>query len=65
MTSVVRKTEIPKERIVDNSTYWDPRVFDLEMERIFAKSWIFACHESELREPGDTSRSRSPAVRSS
>ena len=53
MTSVVRKTEIPKERIVDNSTYWDPRVFDLEMERIFAKAWIFACHESELREPGD------------
>ncbi len=44
---------LPVERVVDNRTYWDPRVFDLEMERIFAKAWVFACHESELREPGD------------
>lgn len=44
---------IAPERIVDNSVYYDQRVFELERERIFERAWMFVCHESELGEPGD------------
>jgi len=33
--------------------FTEPELFDLEMELIFEKSWIFACHESQLRNPHD------------
>lgn len=32
--------------------YTDPRILEEEKERIFARSWLFAGHESEVREPG-------------
>ncbi|WP_223448390.1 MULTISPECIES: anthranilate 1,2-dioxygenase large subunit [Pseudomonas] len=28
--------------------FTDPELFDLEMELIFEKNWIYACHESEI-----------------
>ena len=28
--------------------FTEPELFDLEMELIFEKNWIYACHESEL-----------------
>lgn len=33
--------------------YTDPAFFELEREHVFGKSWLFAAHEDELREPGD------------
>lgn len=30
-----------------------PELFDLEMEHIFEKVWIYACHESEIPNPHD------------
>ena len=38
-------------RVVHNDVYTDA-AFALEQEHIFRKIWIFACHESEIREPG-------------
>lgn len=38
---------------VDRSIYTDPEVFDAEMERIFERSWIFLCHESQIAAHGD------------
>ena len=34
--------------------YWAPEVHQLEQERVFARSWQYACHESRLARPGDT-----------
>jgi phenylpropionate dioxygenase-like ring-hydroxylating dioxygenase large terminal subunit len=41
------------DRKVDNRVYSDPEVYKLEVERIFERSWLFACHESEVAETGD------------
>lgn len=65
VTDTTRHATIPAERIVDNQTYWDPRVFELEMERIFRQAWLFACHESEVRQAGDyitTVLAQSPVI---
>src|SRR5438128_10756613 len=33
--------------------YTSPEFHELELERVFAKSWVAACCTSELAEPGD------------
>lgn len=33
---------------IDRSMFTEPELFDLEMEHIFEKVWIYACHESEI-----------------
>jgi len=38
---------------VHRSLYTDPRIFDLEMERIWHKTWIYVGHESQVKEPGE------------
>jgi benzoate/toluate 1,2-dioxygenase alpha subunit len=38
---------------IDARVYTDPEIFDLEMQRIFGKSWIFLGHDSQLRSEGD------------
>ncbi len=33
--------------------FTEPELFDLEMELIFEKVWVYACHESEIANPHD------------
>ncbi|WP_414441950.1 anthranilate 1,2-dioxygenase large subunit [Burkholderia sp. 22PA0106] len=33
--------------------FTEPELFNLEMELIFEKNWIYACHESEISKPND------------
>ncbi len=38
---------------VARDIFTEPELFDLEMELIFEKQWIYACHESEIANPND------------
>lgn len=43
----------PDEGRLSNSIYVDPDVFELEVERIWKKMWLFAGSDTEVPEPGD------------
>lgn len=45
--------EQPTEFRVSTAAYRGPEIFEEEMQRIFYKTWIYLCHESEIAEPGD------------
>src|SRR4051812_48287417 len=50
---------------VHRRLYTDPRIFDLEMERIFGHAWIYVGHESQIRNAGDylcTQIGRKPVI---
>ena len=38
---------------VHRSVYTDQTLFDLEMEHIFEKIWVYCGHESQVKKPGD------------
>jgi phenylpropionate dioxygenase-like ring-hydroxylating dioxygenase large terminal subunit len=43
---------------VHRRAYADAAVFQLELERIFSRLWIYVAHESQLKNPGDFVRTR-------
>ena len=48
-----RPPRLPPTHYVDAAAYSDPGVFADEMDRIMARCWRFASHESELPDPFD------------
>jgi benzoate/toluate 1,2-dioxygenase alpha subunit len=50
---------------VHRDVYTDPEIFELEMERIFGRAWLYVGHASQVREPGDyitTELGRQPVI---
>ena len=57
--------KLVREDRVHRNVYTDPAIFELEMERIFARTWIYAGHDSQVPNPGDffcTEIARQPVV---
>ena len=50
---------------VDSRIYTDQQIFEEELEKIFKKTWIPVCHESELPKPTISAPPRLRASRSS
>lgn len=61
MATVIEKMKLDPEAIrslvhrdrVHRSLYLDQEVFDLEMEKIFGRTWVYVSHESLVANPGD------------
>ncbi len=50
---------------VHRSVYTDPRLFELEMERIWKRSWVYVGHDSQIPKRGDylsTEIAREPVI---
>jgi len=42
-----------KTGLVSRRIFIEPEIYREELERIFARCWLFLCHESQIAEPGD------------
>jgi phenylpropionate dioxygenase-like ring-hydroxylating dioxygenase large terminal subunit len=57
--------DVVRDDRIHGRVYTDPRIFALEMDRIFGRAWVYVAHETELPRPNDfktTHIGRQPVV---
>ncbi len=53
MTELMKDILDTEKGIIDRRIFFDKEIYDLELKNIFAKSWQFIAHESQLKKKGD------------
>ncbi|WP_078409155.1 aromatic ring-hydroxylating oxygenase subunit alpha [Priestia abyssalis] len=53
MVNHLNETVKPKEGVIPAYLLGDLKVYELEHEKVFLKTWVFVGHESEIPNPGD------------
>jgi ethylbenzene dioxygenase alpha subunit len=63
MNAIVERDRFTAERIaglvnaqdgwIDRSIFWDQGLYELELQRVFARCWLVIGHESQFEQPGD------------
>lgn len=38
--------------VIDRRIFWERDIYEQELERVFARTWVFLAHESQLPQPG-------------
>ena len=39
--------------LISRHIFIEPEIYGQELERVFARCWLFLCHDSQVPEPGD------------
>ena len=53
MATDVRSLVEPDEGLLSRRIFVEPEIYQQELEQIFARCWLFLCHESQIPRPGD------------
>jgi phenylpropionate dioxygenase-like ring-hydroxylating dioxygenase large terminal subunit len=53
LINFLRETVQPEEGRIPTYIFSHPVIYELEMEKIFLRTWLFLAHESEIPGPGD------------
>ena len=51
--STMARELVDTQGLVSRSIFIDPEIYQQELEQIFARCWLFLCHESQVPSPGD------------